>query len=312
MAADRTPTLRPLALGDVLDELFALYRRGFKTFIGIAALVHVPLALLTLPLLPAYTTIMQRIADNPSDASALLTTFSETALVLLGLLVVVIVVASVIGAILELAATCYATSALYLGHEPTVGGSYREALARFWPLLRLSLLVGTLFMGLIVLGMVPVVVPPLLCISLPAVIAALTFFGVLWSLATPALVLEGRSSALSAMERSGALVQAAWWRTGLTLFVLGTLLAILNSIASGLATAGTAVLQAVTAPGAVVQPTWLAVLNSLLNSAVNVLFAPFFWIGITLLYYDRRIRAEAYDLTVMARELTPHQPSDEP
>jgi hypothetical protein len=42
----------------------------------------------------------------------------------------------------------------------------------------------------------------------------------------------------------------------------------------------------------------------------GVLYGPLFYIGVTLLYYDRRIRAEAYDLSVMARELAEPRPLD--
>jgi hypothetical protein len=38
------------------------------------------------------------------------------------------------------------------------------------------------------------------------------------------------------------------------------------------------------------------------------LLAPLMYIGVTLLYYDRRVRAEAYDLTILARELGQQRP----
>src|SRR5512134_2410209 len=40
------PALRPLRLGELLDQALRLYRRNFLTFIGIIALVYVPLMVL--------------------------------------------------------------------------------------------------------------------------------------------------------------------------------------------------------------------------------------------------------------------------
>ncbi|MCP4424404.1 MAG: hypothetical protein GY803_07935, partial [Chloroflexi bacterium] len=38
--------LRPLSIGELLDQVIRLYRRNFLTFIGIVALVQMPLTLL--------------------------------------------------------------------------------------------------------------------------------------------------------------------------------------------------------------------------------------------------------------------------
>ena len=50
-------------------------------------------------------------------------------------------------------------------------------------------------------------------------------------------------------------------------------------------------------------PLLLCQLNLLLSHGANLLVAPFGPIGLTLLYYDRRIRVEAYDLVLRARAL---------
>jgi hypothetical protein len=309
MAAHEAQLLRPLGVGDLLDELFALYRRGFKPLIGIAAVVHVPLALVTLPLLPAYAGWVGRFSDNANAAVAAL---SEMAGGLVAVLVIA-VIAVAIGSILELAATCYAVSALYLGEPVRVGDAYRRAIGRFWPLFRLVLLLGLALFSLSVVSMVPVFAPALLCLSLPAAFALAIFMYVHWSLAVPALALEEGLGAAGALSRSYALVKGAWWRTFAVLLVLGFLLFVLQMVASLLVTVVVGGLQAVLAPAASVQPVWLLVLNSLLSSAVNLLFGPFPWIGLTLLYYDRRVRTEGFDLLVQARALPqPDAPTPAP
>jgi hypothetical protein len=299
MGAREAPLLRPLGVGDLLDELFALYRRGFKPLIGIAAVVHVPLALVTLPLIPAYAGWMGRFSENANAAVAAL---SELAGGLVAVLVVA-VIAVAIGSILELAATCYAVSALYLGEPVRIGDAYGRAIGRFWPLFRLMLLLGLVFLSLGIVSMVAVFAPALLCLSLPAAFALGTYLLVYWSLAVPALALEEDLGAAGALSRSYSLVKGAWWRTFAALVVLWFLLFVLQMVASLLVTAVVGGLQAVLAPAASVQPVWLLVLNSLLSSAINLLFGPFPWIGLTLLYYDRRVRTEGFDLLVQARAL---------
>ena len=46
MESQVLPTLRPLRLGELLDQAIRLYRRNFLTFIGIIAVVYVPLMIL--------------------------------------------------------------------------------------------------------------------------------------------------------------------------------------------------------------------------------------------------------------------------
>lgn len=43
-----TINLRPMRLVELLDAAFRLYRRNFWTFVGIMALMQVPISLLTL------------------------------------------------------------------------------------------------------------------------------------------------------------------------------------------------------------------------------------------------------------------------
>ena len=74
MTAISMPTLRPLGIGELLDQAIRLYRRNFLSFIGIIAVVQLPLgllqfvlALLTLPTNPLFGGS----ARNPADAAQL-------------------------------------------------------------------------------------------------------------------------------------------------------------------------------------------------------------------------------------------------
>jgi hypothetical protein len=309
MAADRAPSLRPLGIGDVLDELFAVYRRGFKTFLGITALVQVPLAILSLPLYAASSRFGQRIVVT-EDFMAAAEAFGGT----IAAIGAVLAIFTIVGNILMTAATSYATSAIYLGQAPTIGDAYRFALGRFWALFRLGILLGAAFLGLFLLFMLPAFAPillPLMCISFPIAAIVGIYLAVNWSLSTPALVLEEPASAIRALRRSQALVRGAWWRTLLTLFLLSILVGVIQFLASGLVEAVVSGAQLVVAPGADFRPEWLTVLGGLFQSLAGVLYGPLMYIGLTVMYYDRRVRAEAFDLTVLARQLA-QQPPDAP
>jgi hypothetical protein len=301
MAADDSPLLRPLGLSDLLDEVFAIYRRGFRTFVAIAAVVQVPLAFVTLPLAPLYASYLEQLTGGGAAGFEALSAFTGGAAVLL----VAAVVLGVAAGILELGAVAYATAGYYAGEPPSVERAYREALGRFWPLLRLLLLLGLLSFGLLLLAVLPAIFPALLCVSFPAVGVGAGYLAVSWSLAPAALTLEGRPGALHALSRSRDLVHGAWWRTCASLFLLLLLLAVLQLTASVLVQIVGVGLQALAAPEASIQPGWVAVVISLLGNLEGVLLGPLFYIGLTLLYYDRRIRAEGYDLALRARALRP-------
>jgi hypothetical protein len=305
MASDRAPALRPLGVGDVLDELFTVYRRGFKTFLGISVLVDVPITILYLPFVPAYVNFMERMqqaSGGTSNPGAFVTPYLGW-----GLAGIPVVLLTGMAHLLWLAATCYATSAVYLAQPLTVGGAYRLALGRFWAMLRLVLLGALFVVSLTILAFVPVIVPPLLCISMPATLVVGIYLLVKWSIAAPALVLEERMGAVGALRRSWELVRGGWWRMFATFFVLSLLVGVLQSLGSGLSEALSSLLQAVAAPGATFRPAWIAVFAALLASAVGILWGPLMYIGLTVMYYDRRVRVEAYDLSVLAQDMLRQQ-----
>jgi hypothetical protein len=304
MAVEPSPRLSPLGLGDLLDQTFAIYRRHFRTFLGIAALVQVPVALVTLPLATASTGYLEQLTRGARDGLALLSAFGGPILVFSVLALILNVAAWVV----EIGAICWSTAESYRGAQPRLEYAIRWAGHRFWPVLRLLLVLGLTFVGLWVLAVAPVVLPALLCISLPAVSVAAAYLLVVWSLAPCALTLEDHSSVRRAMGRSRALVRGAFWRTFAALLLLSLLVAVLQGSGSVLVQVIGSLLQAVAAPDAASQPIWVTITVSLLSNLLGILVRPPFYVGLTLLYYDRRIRSEGYDLAMQARALAPPAP----
>lgn len=95
--------LRPLNYGDLLDEVFDLYRRHFLVFAGIAGLLHIPLQL----------------AVSLAQSS-----FTAQVLMVLAVLVTIPV------QFVVLAATTQAVSQAYLGNPITILGAYQAIRGR--------------------------------------------------------------------------------------------------------------------------------------------------------------------------------------
>jgi hypothetical protein len=166
----------------------------------------------------------------------------------------------------------------YLDHKPQFAASLLFAVRRFPALLGMNIL---LFLGLIA-GLIALVIP------------GIWLYG-LWSVAAPALLIEGLGPARS-LGRSRRLVKGRWWPTAGVLIVASIMVAVVSG-------AFEALLVAVDSLGS--QPSLLAaVLVVTASGAVaTIITQPFHAAVTTILYYDLRVRREGYDLHVLAEQL---------
>jgi hypothetical protein len=265
--------LRPLDIGDVLDETFRVYRRQFVAFMTVMGFVVVPSSLLSLLIVlatgftgPAMTRAIQERGDFTSIA---------VAFVLFAILGIVASVAHLVAA----GAAARVASNTILGHPVSVGDAYREAFGHLG-----SLLLGSFVTGLAV-GLLFMT-----CLGLPFAV----FIGLGWSLLVPSIVLEGRG-AFEAMSRSWDLVNGHRWRLLAVVVLIGLIVyllvsvpaAIFGFISGGLAAIGGG------SPGLMMAAQ---AGNVLFQAVGQTLFGAVFIVTITLLYYDLRIRKEAFDL----------------
>ena len=175
--------------------------------------------------------------------------------------------------ILAAGATTFAMASQYLGRETSIGQCYARAWNRV-----LSLLGSTL---VFILASVILIV---LVIGIPL------FFYILvrWFFYTEAIIIEGKRDPWEALGRSQELVRGSWWR----IFGIGVVFVVLIVIATLVASI----------PGAIVEnfnPIAGSILFSVFGSAVT----PLGFIGSALVYFDLRIRREAYTLGTMASEM---------
>jgi len=110
------------------------------------------------------------------------------------------------------------------------------------------------------------------------------YFGVRWAFFWQAVLLEGFDP-VAALSRSSALVKNNWWRVlGITVVVL--------IIGAAINVVFWAILR--------IAPTVGPTIGSTLGGIIAV---PVVITGVTLLYYDLRVRKEGYNLETLAKEL---------
>ena len=301
--------LRPLSLSDIFNGAVIYVRRNPKATLGLTAAVVIisqviglilqvgPLAALGhLDALRGESTSVGAMVG--ASATQLVSGLVQAlaALVLSGMLTVIV-------------------GRAVFGSSITIGAAWARIRGRILPLIGLALLEGlgaVLLIGVVVLvvflaatavnGAVAAV------IGIPlgfAVLAALIYLGVMLSFAPVAIVLE-QLPIMAAIRRSFALVRNDFMRVlgirllaSLVTFVVAGAIAIPFGI-------GTAVVGTDTTT-AIVLGTVIATVGTIIAQIITTPFVA----GVTvLLYTDRRMRAEAFDLVLRTGATGPAAPSD--
>lgn len=260
-----TTALRPLSTGELLDRTFSLYRNHFGLFLGIFALPHlVVLAYQCLGL------VFQ--SPAPQLSNILLSGLWSIGA---GLLALAVSAASQ-------AATVVAVSQVHLDRPASVMESFLRVKQYILPVVGLSLLVG-LAAGAACLALI-----------VPGI-----YLFVMWSLSVPALVLEDKG-VLDSMSRSADLTRGHRGR----ILVIWLLFIVMGVVVSLLLRwpvemfAGVTSIFALQRSGA----GWQAAL--LVSSFISeCLVGPLATIAFSLVYYDERVRKEAFDLQLMMMTL---------
>jgi hypothetical protein len=221
------------------------------------------------------------------------------------------------------AATVKAVAAVHLGRTTTVGAAYKALRGRVFRVLGVFGLVMLLvIVGALVIIVVASVIASLALVGgaqagtagtiagglvglaavVVGVLLAITIY-VRYSLAIQACVVEDLRP-LASLKRSAVLSKGARSRVLTVYFVFG-LLSMIVSVALGGATG---------AIGALLHNRIVALILIYLASFVaGSLTGPLATIGISLLYYDERVRKEAFDLQLMMASLdAPVQPLSVP
>ena len=256
-----TTALRPLSTGELLDRTFSLYRSHFGLFVGIFALPY--LVVLAFRLVGL---VFQ--SPTPQFSNILMNLVWS-----MGALFLILIVSAA-----SQAAAVVAVSNLHLDRPASVMHSFSTVKGEIPGVIGVSLLVGmasgVAFFAFIVPGVLLLI---------------------MWSLAVPAKVLEHRS-ATDSMSRSMELTKGSRGR----IFVIGLLIFVLSIGVSWLLqwpiliAAGFSMKTGIQRMAIGWQVAAL-VAEFVSRSLVGALGT----IALSLVYYDQRVRKEAFDLQLM-------------
>ncbi len=314
-------SLRPLSLGEILDRTAQLYRTNFVLFAGIFA-GYCGIGLAMNLLLIGLEELLKTQQGTTMAATMVLITLAAAGL---ELLILYLLIGPVIAAISR------AVAWVHLGEPATIRGAYASVLPRFGSYLRLMtitafqiwtpfVLLYVAFFGTLTfygkgLGNHAVAhatnPQSLAVIGIASVAFILLLFPVLaytllmtlrYSLALPACVLENLA-ARKAIRRSIELSRGARGRIFVLLLLIGAIKMGLVLVTQCFVFVAAFRNHGQLGPG-------ISAISQIISFFTGTFLGPIGATGITLFYYDQRIRKEGFDIEwmMLAAGLTPPTP----
>jgi hypothetical protein len=265
------PELRALSIGEILDVAIKIYLRNAWTLFRVVLVVVAPVQVVS-ALIKASAVSSGNALDTSSDTTV---SSHDVAYALSAFLAVTIL--GVLASTIANGACFKAISDAYLGERPTWRSSLRFAFARIHSILWITIL-GGLLTGL----------GTILCI-IPGI-----YLWAAFAVAVPAMLTEGVKGS-KALGRSRELVTGRWWGT-FGVVLLGSILAGIVSGAIGFV----ARLAGGTADANSVAGFLVNTISGTLGSMVGTPFTAAF---VIVLYFDLRVRKEAFDLQLLAERI---------
>lgn len=276
-----TPPLQPMDFTDILDGMFSFYRSHFQLFLGVVAIYLV-------------------LSFGMDQISVFLFEIDSTLSTSGGVLIVTVLfeigISTWVGAGLA-----YASARIYLGREIMPGAALQRAWQRLWTYF------GSFILWLLVVGGLTVTI-----VGIPFAI----YFSVRWGLYPLPVLFEGATSG-NALRRSTELVKDMWWRIfGIMLAVslIAFMIDFILEVSSGflLSWMGVAEIESPTGVLDTLRQLFLPTaseigwvpytIRRLVSLSITALTMPISVIGATLLYFDLRIRKEAFDIEMQVTD----------
>ena len=268
--------LRPLTLGELLDRAFQLYRSRFGIFVGIAAVAYLPVFVLQ--------TLMLWLPKAISSGGGTATGGAAALGAATGLAAILLIVLRLLGVAAANSATIIVVSAAYLEQPITVGEAYRRVSSM---LMRVFFIMIGMGMG-IGIGTVLLIVPGVILF-------------LMWALAIPVTVLEDTGFGES-LSRSRELTAG---HRGRVFAIYLLYFALILALEMGLAAPLGAFLAIKGGAAAVAAMTpVIGVANAIISFLIESLVTPILSISLSLMYYDERVRKEAFDIHLMMSALS--------
>jgi hypothetical protein len=283
--------LRPLTLGEILDRAVRLYRHNFVNFIGIIALVQVPLSIFQLLIsvfntnteasLPPRFTSYQQVMESLVNSGY----FSRLGVQLLLALIGFILVQGV-----ATAALTRAVADNYLGRSTDMLEAYQRVGKSWARLIGVIILMVFLYIALVIWFIIPCIG----WISGPGLLVYIV--AVIGPLLAPVVVLENMGA--GAIRRAWELVRRRfWWSLGFMV-----ILVLFNQlIIAGPSTLVALFLQyALKDQSADSYNLVRTLAQTLVSLGTSLFYLPLQLAAVTLMYFDLRVRTEGFDLAVLA------------
>lgn len=298
-----------MSISQVLDRTFSLYRSHFVLFAGIAA---VPPALLMLGQFGMLA--LGRFSNSPRLDGLQIAALLGTAVLVLAL-----VVLWLIGYALATGASVYAVSRIHLGYQTSIAESYKLIRPYAGTILGLVILIFLVVAGVVFAGIVAIAVPLIfiklapggghpaangtaaavtalvVILVLPAVFVLALYLSAKFSLAIPACVVE-HLKATDSLRRSWNLAKGSTLRLILVNFLAAIISFAVGAVLSIPYFVGLALFASRKNPDVLLPfVMWQHVADFLGRSIAF----PIATIAVSLIYYDERVRKEAFDLQLM-------------
>jgi hypothetical protein len=258
--------LRALSVTEILDRALRIYRAHFFVLLGITALMLIPEGILQF----IGTYFWGNVQNLGNFLSVIFQNLASLALIV-------------------------AVSNANLGRDFTIRLAYTKGTKKFWPLIVSNIMIGlVIFLPIIIVILFLAFAYPLGVILLLALLAALVFLSIRWSLSASTIVLED-IGALDSLYRSWELTQGFFWRVFGTSF-LATLLALLLTMLPDF-------FVDVVGDMLGMSEQVLTLTSVVVGRLGLVLALPFTMAVRVLIYYDLRIRKEGFDLMLRMQEM---------
>lgn len=295
--------LRPLSLGEILDRTAQLYRTNFLLFAGIFAVTNgivLVLVMLLEGLSADYRTIQTTMKFQPGPVLILVAIFAVTGMLLYGA---------------SIAAITRAVAWVYVGEPATIRSAYSSTLPRLgryiWLMVIAALvLLGVALIAVLALGIVMVIVIAALAVAFGgskpaagivgvilglfidiALFAIVAWFATRYALGIPACVVENLQ-ARKALRRSVELSKESRGRIFLLFLLVGV-------IQIGLLLLTQSPFYVYLFSHHYQLSIAASILSQIISVATNTLVGPILATGLTLFYFDQRVRKEGYDIEWM-------------
>jgi glycerophosphoryl diester phosphodiesterase family protein len=281
--------LRPMTLGEVLDRTFKLYKSNFWLFIGITALPFSFLLLIQVAV-TAFGSMNPGAPRTPSASTGLSPSIFAGAMT--GAALVIIFYLLSIGA--AHAATVFAVSDLYLARPASVRGSFARVGWKVFRVLFVFFLIGLVagggFFMVFILG-AALKAPAIIGLGILALVFPVILLVCRTAVAVPTAMLEDLG-AVRSLERSMQLTKGH----AMQIFLIFLLVVAMTYMAVVIFEMPVFILL-IASTMAHKQPSLaVLILQQFAAFVPQVLIGPIGTIAFSLMYYNLRVRKEAFDI----------------